>query len=209
MKILLVFIALLQISGSGLTAMENGDLKEAASKIEDIQITAYDQNRDFQEVLQIIRENRAEFSDRTDFDEMQMLKKMSFYPEWQDKDGSARFSVARNKTNVVGVIGSHKLNFDIDGHIAILAVIEKYRRQGLAKKLINLAGSQFVEAGATLIYTQMRKHHPVGPRLFESFAKNKGLELVVTEGKELNFITLVNRKVLGSTQLTIGLGKFE
>lgn len=204
-----IFFSLIFLSVSNLFAMDGAQAKDAISKIEDIQITDFDMDRDAQEVLQIIRENRAEFIEREDFDEEQMLKKMSFYPEWPDKDGSARFSVARNKTNVVGLIGSHKLNFDVDGHIAILAVVEKYRSQGLAKKLINLVGSQFVETGATLIYAQMKKHHPVGPRLFEPFAKDKGLELVVTEGSEFNFITLVNAKALGSTKLTIGLGKFE
>ena len=189
-------------------AMDSAKAKDAISNTEDLQITAFDWDRDFQDVLQIIDENRAALIPRKNFDTVKMLEQLSFYPEYPEKNGSAMFTVARNKEKVLGVVGSCMLDV-VSGHFALIAVANEYRRQGIATKLIDTAGAELIEKNASLICACMRKNHPVGPHLFEKFAKKKGFELIVTEGIRNEHVTLSNRAALGSTKLTIGHGQFE
>ena len=102
------------------------------------------------------------------------------------------------------------------GHFALIAVAKEYRWQGIATKLINAAGTQLLARDAATICVCMLKNHPVGPHLFEKFANENDLELVVAEklkpkesATDKVHVTLVNRRVLGSTTLKVSVEDYE
>lgn len=176
-----IFFSLMFFSVSNMFAMDGAQAKDTISKIEDLRIESFDMNRDAQDILQIIQENRAALIARENFDTDKMLRLMSFNPEDPKKNGSAIFTVARNKTKVVGFVGS-QIEDTYLGQFALIAVASEYRKQGIATKLIDVVGTQLMDKGAQMLFAYVRKNHPVGPNLFQKFAKEHNLELDKAEG---------------------------
>ena len=68
------------------------------------------------------------------------------------------------------------------GILGIIAVKEQYRKKNIGTQLVQSAGNDLLERGASVILAFVRKNHEVGPHLFNKFAQENNLHLSIAEG---------------------------
>ena len=178
MRLALFFSILILINVRNLYAME---VIEPIDLINYVRIQNFSYEADAPEVLSIIKENREALIARENFDEREMLQRGTFNPENDRNNGRAFFKVAKDSKKVLGFIG-YTMETAKTGILGIIAVKEQYRKKNIGTQLVQSAGNDLLERGASVILAFVRKNHEVGPHLFNKFAQENNLHLSIAEG---------------------------
>lgn len=83
------------------------------------------------------------------------------------KNEYTSFIVAADNEKIIGYCGAYK-SFD-EGHITNLAVVEEYRRQGVAKKLLSSMFETLKNDGIVNVTLEVRKSNQAAIDLYTSF----------------------------------------
>lgn len=122
-------------------------------------------------ILQIIRDDREILIRRPGFDEVAMITKKSLIPETDEKNGSLIFKVLKNKNTVFGFT-AYDHSAANKAQVALVAIDQKYRSKGNAKKLLasTIAAIRAESNEPIDIWAYIRKDNKIAQHIWEKVA---------------------------------------
>lgn len=149
-------------------------------------IRAYDQNKDFDPLISIIKDNMYWLSERPDFSAEKFLlwRAPNFDPA---RKGEATLDVIEVDDKTAGFICYYKKS-PTHGFIWLFAVGENFRRRGLGEKLMAHALKELKRRGAQYVTLTTRLHKTPALQLYQ-----KAGFVEQSREEERGLINLINR----------------